>query len=44
MTGKIKASGNIQSLLYKDEILNEINSEFCFSSLFKNCLSLITTP
>ena len=44
MTGKINASGNIQSLLYKDEILNEIKADYCFNRLFINCKSLLTTP
>lgn len=40
MTGKIKASGNIQSLLnFLDDSVNQ-----CFYSLFRNCTSLIEAP
>ena len=40
MTGKIAASGNIQSLLnYSDSC-----SEYCYYSLFEGCKSLITAP
>ena len=44
MTGKINASGNIQSLLYKNEILNEISSKCCFSGLFRDCKALLIPP
>lgn len=40
MTGKIAASGNIQSLL---NYSNSCNS-YCYKSLFQNCTSLINSP
>lgn len=40
MTGKIEASGNIQSLLN----FNEIAPKYCFRKLFQNCTSLVRAP
>lgn len=40
MTGKIKASGNIQSLLN----FNVDAPKYCFRKLFQNCTSLIKAP
>lgn len=40
MTGKIAASGNIQSMLNYSESC----SNYCYYNMFKNCTSLITAP
>jgi hypothetical protein len=45
MTGKIKASGNITSLLTDSEnILTEIPNTHCFVNLFMNCSALTEAP
>ena len=44
MTGKVAASGNIQSLLYKDEIINELPATYCYTGLFRNCSALTQAP
>ena len=40
MTGKIKASGNIQSLVN----FSENAPDYCYRKLFQNCMSLIEAP
>lgn len=46
MTGKIKAYGNIMSLLYKDDFEDqlEIPCDYCFYKLFNKCKSLTQAP
>jgi len=44
MTGSISASGNIMSLLDKDNQLDTIPCDHCFYSLFKTCTTLTTAP
>lgn len=43
-TGKISASGSIQSLLNGDEPTEIINSAYCYYSLFRGCTSLVKAP
>ena len=48
MTGKIAASGNINSLLMEDEkaarTMSLSNRDFCYAYLFSECRSLTTAP
>ena len=48
MTGKIKASGSIMSLLYRNAPLSETfpksENNYGFSRLFMDCVSLLTPP
>lgn len=46
ITGKVKAHGNIMSLLYGDNFIDNlsIDSDYCFYSLFNNCKDLLTAP
>ena len=45
-TGKVNASGNIQSLVYDDNFVNNntIPCNYCFAYLFYNCTALTTAP
>ena len=43
MTGTIKASGNIQSLISKD-CPDTIPFDYCYAYMFYDCTSLVTTP
>ena len=43
MTGKIAASGNIQTLLKADGSRTDAPA-YCYRSIFKNCTSLTTAP
>lgn len=44
--GKTQCSGNIMSLLYEDDFENKYNIdiEYCFANVFKNCEDLVTAP
>ena len=42
MTGKIAASGNVDTLL--DQNGNATLTNYCYSNMFKNCTSLTTAP
>lgn len=42
MTGKIAASGNVDTLL--DQNGNATLTSYCYSNMFKNCTSLTTAP
>ena len=44
LTGKIAASGNIMSLLDGDNPTTELHYDYTFAQLFRNCISLTTTP
>ena len=48
MTGKIAASGNLNSLLEEDEYtartMSLAGKDFCYSNLFYNCSSLTQAP
>ena len=48
MTGKIAASGNVNSLLEEDEetarTMSLSGKEFCYAFLFQNCASLTSAP
>ena len=48
MTGKIAASGNVNSLLEEDEDIARTMSlagkDFCYESMFDNCTSLTQAP
>ena len=44
LTGKIAASGNIMSLLDGDNPTTELHYNYTFAQLFRNCISLTTTP
>ena len=46
MTGKIRASGNIMSLLYEDNFEGKLTIPcgYCFYCMFYGCTSLITAP
>ncbi len=45
-TGRVKAHGNVQSLLYDDNFVNNntIPNISCFANLFFNCSALTTAP